>query len=66
MASEYLDEKKFYVFFGTNREAFIYCFKVLSKEAHQQIKKWNFFIRELDLSEFLLDFDGYYMKKYPF
>ena len=55
-ASESSIEKKYFVFFGLNPEASIECFKVLSKEVHQQIKKKveNFF-RELDLSEFLLN-----------
>ena len=55
MVSESSMKKKVFVFFGLNPEASIECFKVLSKEAHQQIKKVEIFFRELELSEFSLN-----------
>ena len=51
-ASESSIEKKVFVFFGLNPEASIECFKVLSKEAHQQIKKVEFFFANLNSASF--------------
>ena len=67
MGSEYSTEKKvFPFFFDLNSEAFIGCVKVLSKEVRPQVKIRKLFFCDLDLSEFSLDFNDYYMKKYLF
>ena len=52
--------------FWLSPEAFIITYKVLSKEMYPQVKNPEIFFRKLDLSEFLSDFDDYYMKKYLF
>ena len=62
--SESSIEKNVFGVFGLNPEASTECFEVLSKEAHPQMKKVGIFFGELDLSEFSLDFNGNYIKKY--
>ena len=48
------------------QKALYKAFKVLSKDLRPQVKKSEIFCHELDLSEFLSDFNDYYMKKHLF
>ena len=65
-ASEYSTEKKFSRFLHISHKALDDACKVLSKESYPQVKKSENFLRKFDLSEFSLDFNDYYMKKYLF
>ena len=47
MVSESSIERKVFGVFGLNPEASTECFEVLSKEAHPQIKKWEYFFANL-------------------
>ena len=61
-----LSKKIIFTHFGAVTEAHIIPCKVLSKDSHPQMKILENFFRKLDLSEFLSDFNDYYMKKHLF